>query len=532
MKKVKKMKSMKKRGTLLVPLLFFSAFSPLFLIPRARRLFMLFLLFTALTGAAAQETLAILPFTGGQGENGETIAELFSFQRDLTALFIPVPRTSINRAIRSEQGFQMASGMTDPDTIAALGKQLGATYVVAGTIAKLGNQNLLVIAIVHTENLQQIAGDVQTYGSIEEIRGKLPAMARNIAAAVGTDTSRLPPVGLAGGADGREADALAQILAVHLIRSGRYAVYPRTKSLEQVQEEYGREFSGDTADEYLPNIGTGDNPRLVLSVTARRLGSFAMFNAAVINLETGAQEAGDRAEYRTLDDGVQAMEELALRLTGQETKAAELRARVEREHLAAGAAWARYNPAANDAASFTRAIAAINNDRTPNTTYTITLGGSFTSGPVVFTGSAAKTLTIKGDALVRTISNSGGDALFTVPKGITLILDNNVTLDGNKQKYSIVNVNGGALVTKGGSTLRGSQNRGVFVGSNGVFTMSGGAIGGNSTERSGGGTIDSTNRAERGRVAYVNILDRQRNSTAGPGVNMDSRVSGSGGGWE
>lgn len=114
--------------------------------------------------------------------------------------------------------------------------------MVAGTIAKLGNQNLLVIAIVHTENLQQIAGDVQTYGSIEEIRGKLPAMARNIAAAVGTDTSRLPPVGLA---DGREADALAQILAVHLIRSGRYAVYPRTKSLEQVQEEYGHEFSGD-----------------------------------------------------------------------------------------------------------------------------------------------------------------------------------------------------------------------------------------------------------------------------------------------
>ena len=290
--------------------------------------------------------------------------------------------------------------------------------------------------------------------------------------------------------------------------------------------------AGTTADEYLPNLGTGDNPRLVLSVTARRLGSLAMFHAAGINLETGAQEAGDRAEYRTLDDGVQAMEELALRLTGQETKAAELRARVERERLAAEAAWARYNPAANDAASFTRAIAAINNDRTPNTTYPITLGGSFTSGPVVFTGSAAKTLTIKGDALVRTISNSGGGALFTVPKGITLILDNNVTLDGNKQKYSIVNVNGGALVTRGGSTLRGSQNRGVFVGSNGAFTMSGGAIGGNSAGWSGGGTIDSTNRAERGRVAYVNSLDRQRNSTAGPGVNMDSRVSGSGGGWE
>jgi hypothetical protein len=75
---------------------------------------------------------AILSFTGGQGEEGETIAELFSFEKELTAVFASVPRTSINGAIRNEQRFQMASGMTDPDTIAALGKQLGAEYVVAG----------------------------------------------------------------------------------------------------------------------------------------------------------------------------------------------------------------------------------------------------------------------------------------------------------------------------------------------------------------------------------------------------------------
>ncbi|MDR2808919.1 MAG: hypothetical protein LBB43_07950, partial [Spirochaetaceae bacterium] len=56
--------------------------------------------------ARAEATLAILPFTGGQGEDGETIAELFSFQKELTAAFTPVPRTSINIAIRNEQGFQ------------------------------------------------------------------------------------------------------------------------------------------------------------------------------------------------------------------------------------------------------------------------------------------------------------------------------------------------------------------------------------------------------------------------------------------
>jgi TolB-like protein len=563
----------------------------------------------------------------------------------------------------------MGSGMTDPDTIAALGRQLGATYVVAGTITRLGNQNLLIIAILHTENLRQIAGDMQTYTTIEEIDGKLPAMARNIAAAVKTDTSRLPllalpPVQLAGGADSREADALAQILAARLLRSGKYAVYPRTKSLEQVQEEYGNQFSGDTADEYLPDIGRGTNPRLVLSVTARRLGARSMFNAAVINLETGIQEAGDTVDYRSLEDGIDAMDDLARKLTGQGTRAEEAaraeaeaaarataaaataaRVRAEQE-AAAKAAAARYNLTAGDTASFTQAIATINND-TAGGQYNITLNGSFTSNSVTFTGNAVKTITIKGDVSVRTISNNGRVALFDVPAGITLVLDNNVTLDGNNQKRYIVSVNSGALVMKSGSTVRGSKDSGVYVNRNGAFTMSGGTISGNTgggvgvgdggaftmsggtisgnagfgvyvdsaftmsggtisgnTEggvymrmrggaftmsggtisgntasdgggvytsqggtftmtggtisgntasnhgggvyvyselstgtfiKSGGGTIDNTNtarNAQRGNVVFVNRGDKRRNTTAGPGVNLDSRVTGSAGGWE
>ncbi|MDR1220564.1 MAG: hypothetical protein LBK73_13275 [Treponema sp.] len=487
------------------------ASSPRFPLRMGRFLCGLLFLF-ALTSAAnaqAKDTLAILPFTGAQGEDGETIAELFSFQRDLTAVFSPVPRTSIASAIRGEQGFQMESGMTDPDTIAALGKRLGATYVVAGTIAKLGNQNLLIIAILHTESLQQIAGDIQAYNTITDIEGKLPAMARNIAAAVGMDTSKLPllalpPVQLLDGANGREADALAQILAMHLIRSGKYAVYPRTKSLEQVLEEYGNQFNGDTADEYLPDVGRANNPRLVLSVTARRLGSRNMFNAAIINLESGIQEAGDTVNYQSLNDGMKAMEDLALKLIDPEKAAAAeaararaeqeaaAKARAEQARLAAEASAARYNFAVSDNASFTQAIIAINNDKTDNSTYTITLNGSFTSPPVTFTGNAVKTIAIKGDASVRTISNNRSGVLFTVPEGITLALDNNITLNGsNNKKNVIVWVAGGTLVMKNGSIVRGSQGGGGVIVENGAFTMSGGTISGNSTSYGGGVIVEN-----------------------------------------
>jgi TolB-like protein len=271
--------------------------------------------------AAAKDNLAVLPFTGGMGGEGETIAELFSFNHELNEVFSPIPRTSIARAIGNEQKFQTGTGMTDPDTIAAIGKQLGANYVVAGNITKLGNLNLLIISILKIDDLRQIAGDIQTYAKIEEIQDKLPNMARNIITATRVTSSQLDklavvPVELGGNIDSREADILAQILSINLIRSGKYLVYPRTVTLEQVQAEYKTQLSGITADENMVNIGKGDNPRFVLSVAARRLGSRNMFNASIINLESGVQLIGRSVNYNTLDDGIMVMETLSRELTG------------------------------------------------------------------------------------------------------------------------------------------------------------------------------------------------------------------------
>jgi TolB-like protein len=138
-----------------------------------RKFFILCLFITSLGGAAAaKDVLAILPFTGGEGGEGETIAELFSFAPALNDAFDPIPRTSIARAVSNEQKFQMDAGMTNPDTIAAIGRQLGAKYVVTGSIAKLGNRNLLLISILKIDDLRQIAGDLLTYTMIEEIQDK------------------------------------------------------------------------------------------------------------------------------------------------------------------------------------------------------------------------------------------------------------------------------------------------------------------------------------------------------------------------
>jgi TolB-like protein len=273
------------------------------------------------TGAAAADRLAILPFTGSEPGEGKAIAEVFSFTEELQHYFSIIPRTTINRAIGAEWKFQTETGMTDPNTIAAIGKQLGANYVVAGNIARLGNRNLLIISILKIDELRQIAGDIQTYARIEEIQGKLPTMARNIIAAAQLDPPKLDklsvvPVELEGNIDSRVADTLAQILSINLIRSGKYLIYPRTATLEQVQAEYDTQLSGVTADENIVDMGKGENPQFVLSVAARHLGNQNMFNASIIKIETGEQVIGKFVNYNTLDDGIQAMETLARDLTG------------------------------------------------------------------------------------------------------------------------------------------------------------------------------------------------------------------------
>jgi hypothetical protein len=139
-----------------------------------------------------------------------------------------------------------------------------------------------------------------------------------------------------------------------------------------------------------------------------------------------------------------------------------------------------------------------------------------------------------------------------VPSGITLVLEQGIVMDGSKKNAPLVSVNGGTLVMRAGSTLRNAADSGVFVGG-GRFTMSGRTISGNTASdcgggvwgdgsgrfvKRGGGTINATNTAPNGGVAFVSddrfvwVDKRRRNSAAGPGVNLDSSVSSSAGGLE
>jgi len=126
-------------------------------------------------------------------------------------------------------------------------------------------------------------------------------------------------------------------------------------------------------------------------------------------------------------------------------------------------------------------------------------------------------ITLRGTGVMRTVGLSGNGSLFTVGSGVTLTLDNNITLRGvQDNNASLVRVNnGGILVMNGGSVITGnitnSSGGGVHVGMGGVFTMRGGEISHNAASggtawTGGGGVIVNGGMFEMERGAISNNI--------------------------
>jgi hypothetical protein len=87
----------------------------------------------------------------------------------ISIVVLSILRTGITEAAQQEQSFQATSGMTDADTIAKLGNQFGADYVMAGSITALGSKKLLIVSIIKIDVIRQVAGVYLTYDSLSEL---------------------------------------------------------------------------------------------------------------------------------------------------------------------------------------------------------------------------------------------------------------------------------------------------------------------------------------------------------------------------
>jgi uncharacterized repeat protein (TIGR02543 family) len=148
-----------------------------------------------------------------------------------------------------------------------------------------------------------------------------------------------------------------------------------------------------------------------------------------------------------------------------------------------------------DTLSLADALTWISSNAVEGGAYTITLRNNETIPPKPLSyGGKTVNVILTGGTTERTIGLSTPGSLFAVGSGVTLTMDNNVTLVGRGDNTaSLVRVDsGGTLVMNAGSKTSGNGNTsssysGGGVSVKGTFTMKGGTISGNTSSASGGG---------------------------------------------
>ncbi|MCL2233577.1 MAG: hypothetical protein FWB99_10940, partial [Treponema sp.] len=300
-----------------------------------KKLLLAAVLFACCVGFALPQqrpTLGVLSFYGSSVEEGDAIATLFGMQPVLTQNFVVLPRTAdALEAIFAEHDFQL-EGLTDSDTIAGIGRALGAQYVLSGSVRRLGAVNLLVATIINVESFEQVAGYFRTFHTLAEIQGFLDPISRSLVNDMNRRRGVVIPNSLAivpfahrPGVDPHDAYTLTQILTLELLNTGYYAILPRTTAINMAIAEFDFQMDGHVADEEMAALGRAINAEYVLSGTISSIGGENMFIASILRVADGSLVVGASRNYRLIGDGVTLMREVARLLTDEEARTEEAR---------------------------------------------------------------------------------------------------------------------------------------------------------------------------------------------------------------
>jgi hypothetical protein len=156
----------------------------------------------------------------------------------------------------------------------------------------------------------------------------------------------------------------------------------------------------------------------------------------------------------------------------------------------------------NSGQAFMDALDAINAS-SKDETHIITITGEYIVDQIILTTNAKKTIVLRGGGYPSKLYNNGTQPLFTVPNRITLVLEGNITLNGNQKYYPAVKVSlGGTLEMNAGAVITGARGPGVQV-AGGIFNMAGGSIS-NNQALSSGSTPDGLHYSGGGVLIYNN----------------------------
>jgi hypothetical protein len=140
------------------------------------------------------------------------------------------------------------------------------------------------------------------------------------------------------------------------------------------------------------------------------------------------------------------------------------------------------------------ALSYISSNAVSGDDFYIVLGANESASPMNLNYSGkAVSITLIGYSGERTITLASNGNMFTINSGVSLTLDENITLVGlSTNTASLVSLNSGNLVINAGAKISGNNadfGGGIRVNSGGTVTMNGGTINGNTASSGGGGIV-------------------------------------------
>jgi hypothetical protein len=241
-------------------------------------------------------------------------------------------------------------------------------------------------------------------------------------------------------------------LTANLVDSGKLTVVNRSE-IDLIRSEFDFQYSGEVSDDSMQSLGQMLGAQSIISGSLTDMGGFYRIVIRVLNVQNASVEVQYRANI--VSDNIVAALLQGGRSGGQTSLSGTVTASGGTATTPSGTSGSVQvqpqapvqpaptpQPAASQqnvitvegGASLVEKLRWLEENATRNTEYRIELTANETIGPQTLSYSG-RTVAIRliGSGGERTISLTGNGSLFTIDSGVTLILDNNIALQGHSR---------------------------------------------------------------------------------------------------
>jgi formylglycine-generating enzyme required for sulfatase activity len=214
-------------------------------------------------GASGMPGLPFNVFSSGMNQgDAELLAQILATELANSGKYAVFPRTRAIERVMEEHHIER-SGMTDPESIRAIGEAVNAQYVLSANVRKLGADNYFSASILHIVEASQGQGAREKYRAVSDGLKLMPKMAQVLAggdAPAGTVPAGMVLVEggsfLMGSTNGESDEKPVHTVTVKRFHISKYEV--TQKEWTEIMGTTVRQ-QRDSANREWPLRGEGDN---------------------------------------------------------------------------------------------------------------------------------------------------------------------------------------------------------------------------------------------------------------------------------